>query len=115
MTFSEELKEARRLTGLTQQALAKRLLIPIRTYESWEMGEKIPAAYIQRLLLSELPSLNKQESTQKTISVVCRAEDAYDIYDQASGELLKTSNSLDDLLQWIGERASLLINFQNEI
>lgn len=59
MAFCDELKEARLLTGLSQQALAERMEIPKRTYEAWEMGERTPPVYVQRFLLNELKSLRK--------------------------------------------------------
>lgn len=59
MAFCDELKEARQLTGLSQQALAERMEIPKRTYEAWEMGERTPPAYVQRFLINELKSLQK--------------------------------------------------------
>ena len=54
MTFSEELKQARADTGLSQQALADLTLIPKRTIENWEAGLRTPPAYVQRFLLNEL-------------------------------------------------------------
>ncbi len=59
MAFCDELKEARQLTGLSQQALAARMEIPKRTYEAWEMGERTPPAYVQRFILNELKFLQK--------------------------------------------------------
>ena len=39
----EELKEARRVLGLTQKQMAEALETPFRTYQDWEMGRpKIP-------------------------------------------------------------------------
>lgn len=59
MAFCDDLKEARQLTGLSQQALAEQMEIPKRTYEAWEMGERTPPPYVQRFLLNELKSLRK--------------------------------------------------------
>lgn len=59
MSFPEELKQARKAAGLSQQALADQTHIPKRTIESWEMGERTPPEYVQRFLLNELKSLKK--------------------------------------------------------
>ena len=59
-TFAEKLKEARALTGLSQQGMADRMLISKRTIEKWETGERTPPEYVQRFVLNELESLKKQ-------------------------------------------------------
>lgn len=53
-TFAEQLKEARAATGMSQQKMADRMLIPKRTLEKWETGERTPAPYVQRFVLNEL-------------------------------------------------------------
>jgi DNA-binding transcriptional regulator YiaG len=58
-TFAETLKEARAATGLSQQGMADRMLIPKRTIQSWEMGERTPPPYLQRFVLNELESLKQ--------------------------------------------------------
>lgn len=60
MTFSEQFKEARKATGLSQQALAERTLISKRTLEKWESGERTPPAYVQRFVLNELAGLKEK-------------------------------------------------------
>ena len=58
--FAEELKQARKAAGLTQQAMADRMLIPKRTVEDWERGiGNGPPAYVQRFVLNELRDLAK--------------------------------------------------------
>ncbi|MCK5354992.1 MAG: helix-turn-helix domain-containing protein [Methyloprofundus sp.] len=37
-----ELKEARKLFNLTPKEMAETLNTPVRTYEGWEQGRKIP-------------------------------------------------------------------------
>lgn len=56
-TFAEKLKVARAATGLSQQGLADRALIPKRTLEKWETGERTPPPYVQRFVLNELEDL----------------------------------------------------------
>lgn len=61
--FAGKLREARKAAELTQQAMADRMLIPKRTIENWEAGDRTPPPYVQRFVLNELQSLgvNKPE------------------------------------------------------
>lgn len=61
MTFSEKLKKARAATGMSQQAMADRTLIPKRTIEAWETGDRTPPPYVKRFVLNELESLRIKE------------------------------------------------------
>ena len=62
--FAESLKTARKNTGLTQQGMADRMLIPFRTIQQWEGGQRTPPPYVQRFVLNELDSLkNEKEAT----------------------------------------------------
>lgn len=58
--FAEELKQARAATGLSQQAMADRMMIPKRTIQDWEGGQRTPPPYVQRFVLNELASLKKE-------------------------------------------------------
>lgn len=58
--FTERLKAARKAAGLTQQGMAERMLIPKRTIEKWEIGERTPPPYVQRFVLNELESMRKE-------------------------------------------------------
>lgn len=55
--FSDRLKQARKATGMSQQGMADRMLIPKRTIEKWETGERTPPEYVQRFVLNELQLL----------------------------------------------------------
>ncbi|MBQ9081971.1 MAG: helix-turn-helix transcriptional regulator [Clostridia bacterium] len=55
--FSEAMKAARAATGLTQQKLSERTLIPKRTIEDWERGKATPPPYVQRFVLNELADI----------------------------------------------------------
>jgi len=44
------IKEIREITGLNKTDFAKQYNIPLRTYHSWERGEREPAPYILELL-----------------------------------------------------------------
>lgn len=56
-TFPEKLKELRARAGLSQQAIADRTLVPKRTFEKWEAGERTPPPYVQRFILNELANI----------------------------------------------------------
>lgn len=68
MTFAEQLKEARKSAGLTQQQLADMTLIPKRTIESWESegktGRNAPE-WCQALVLREIERIKHAEDIQR--------------------------------------------------
>lgn len=51
-------KEIRKEAGLTQADFAKKHGIPLRTLQSWETGERVPAGYIVTML-AKLVELEK--------------------------------------------------------
>lgn len=57
--FAEKLKDARKAADLTQHGMADRMLIPFRTIQQWEGGQRTPPPYVQRFVLNELESLAK--------------------------------------------------------
>lgn len=59
--FAESLKTARKSAGITQQGMADRMLIPKRTIEAWETGDRTPPPYVQRFVLNELQSLSTEK------------------------------------------------------
>lgn len=59
--FATALKEARAATGLSQQGMADRMLIPKRTIEDWERGKSKPPSYVQRFVLNELEQLKSEK------------------------------------------------------
>ena len=59
-TFSERFKEARQATGLSVAKLSERMLIPLRTLQKWDSGERTPPVYVQRFVLRELEGLKKE-------------------------------------------------------
>lgn len=56
-SFADELKQARAATGMSQQGMADRMLIPKRTIENWEAEKSTPPPYVQRFVLNELEQL----------------------------------------------------------
>lgn len=57
MDFREELKKERARLEITQAELSDVLGVPKRTIESWEMGDRKPPDYVQRLILYKLKEL----------------------------------------------------------
>ena len=57
MAKNLRMKAARAATGLTQQKLSERTLIPKRTIEDWERGKATPPPYVQRFVLNELADI----------------------------------------------------------
>ena len=47
-------KEARRLSGMKQKDMAKYFYMPYRTYQDWELGNRVIPEYILRLVLYKL-------------------------------------------------------------
>lgn len=61
-TFAEALKKARAEAGLSQQKMADRTLIPKRSIENWEAGERTPPVYVQRFVLNELEQIKNSQA-----------------------------------------------------
>ena len=64
-TFAEKLKQARATTGLSQQGMADRMLIPKRTIANWEAGDRTPPPYVQRFVLNELEQLRTEKEEKQ--------------------------------------------------
>ena len=62
--FADELKQARAATGMSQQGMADRMLIPKRTIEDWERGKSTPPSYVQRFVLNELAQLRTEKEDE---------------------------------------------------
>lgn len=60
-TFAGRLKAARARTGMSQQKMADRMLIPKRTIEKWETGERVPPEYLQRFVINELLEIAEEK------------------------------------------------------
>lgn len=54
MTDTNNLKEARKLAGLTQKEMSEQLGIPKRTIEDWERGISTPPKYVEQLVIEKL-------------------------------------------------------------
>lgn len=61
ITYAEQLKAARRSTGLSQAKLAEWSGIPRRTIEDWEVGRRVPPDYVQRLVLEKITNYKVEE------------------------------------------------------
>ena len=45
-----DIKELRKLTGLSQTAFGEKYDIPMRTIQNWEKGVRVPPSYVLKLL-----------------------------------------------------------------
>jgi hypothetical protein len=58
--FADELKNYQKDLELTQSSMCEVLYgVPLRTYQSWLLGEKIPPIYYQKLIIHRLEVYNK--------------------------------------------------------
>lgn len=53
------LKELRKATGLSAAEAAKVLGFPLKTWESWESGERSPAPFIEKMIADRLAKIKK--------------------------------------------------------
>lgn len=53
------LKEMREAAGLTVLEAAKVLGFPVKTWESWENGERTPAPFIEKQIVEKLKKIKK--------------------------------------------------------
>lgn len=54
MTFSEQLQEIKNASGMTNPEMAKKLEVPLRTFENWKSGVRTPPSYIQSAVIERL-------------------------------------------------------------
>lgn len=92
LNFAEKLKDARAITGLTQQGIAEKMLIPRRTIEDWESGRRTPPPYVQRFVLNELELLRRERAEEEREKREADQEEIYLIY----------KDSMDDGCEIIG-------------
>lgn len=48
------IKEARLVAGLTQRQSQELTGVPSRTWEAWEMGERKPSAWVEKIIITIL-------------------------------------------------------------
>ena len=58
------IREARKIAGLTQKRLSEKYNIPLRTIEEWEAGRRTPPSYVQDLLVDKIMSDYKNENRE---------------------------------------------------
>ncbi|OBX78207.1 hypothetical protein A9306_09725 [Moraxella atlantae] len=57
INFVEELKRLQSVLKLNQRQMCELLYnVPLRTYQSWLLGEKLPPEYYQQLILFKVQS-----------------------------------------------------------
>ena len=54
--MDKQVRELRKLTGLTQKEFARLYDIPLSTLRKWEQGESSPAPYVIHLLARTIPA-----------------------------------------------------------
>ena len=54
MESTNQIKELRSQTGMSQKEFAEHLGIPLRTIENWESGKRNPPDYLPRLISYQL-------------------------------------------------------------
>ena len=99
MTFAEQLKEARKDAGISQQTLADITGIPKRTIESWEVEGKKgrdPAEWCQRLVLGEIDRVKHAADFERLYDYLMKNE--------RSDEQIRKSAGLDTYPSIIIER-----------
>lgn len=53
------IRAARIAAGLSQKGMSDNFEIPLRTLESWEMGDRKPPVYVEKLIIEKLKSMKK--------------------------------------------------------
>ena len=87
-TFSEQLKEARKDAGLSQQKLADLTQIPKRTIETWESEKKAgrdPAEWCQRLVLNEINRIKHSADLERLAEYLAEVVEADERLKQNAG------------------------------
>ena len=59
--FSKEFKHLRQELGLSQQKIGELLEISRNTIRDWELENRTPPAYVQKLLIEKLQSMLKKK------------------------------------------------------
>lgn len=72
MTFAESLLIARRRTGLSQSEAARLMDVSGRTLFSWESGDIVPHAFMQKGALALLAALPDKQTKKWEESVVVK-------------------------------------------
>lgn len=53
-TFSEELKDARKIACISQKGAAELIGVPFRTYQNWEYAINVPNQFTQEVALNKI-------------------------------------------------------------
>lgn len=93
------LKEIRERTGLSQVGFARRYGIPRRTYENWEMGERVPSPYLRDLLarVAKEDYLSNWNNFERKL----RGEKETEVYYHYGEEVLVQESSYNVLDSWV--------------
>lgn len=53
------IREARLKANMTQQEVSTMLEIPLRTLKGWELGQRVPPVYVEKLVVEKLQQVVK--------------------------------------------------------
>lgn len=56
------IKEARQAAGLTRETVCKEIDIPPRTLQDWELGNRKPPDYVERLVIEKIEEIGEKFS-----------------------------------------------------
>lgn len=70
------IKDARQLAGLTQQAMADLFGIPKRTIENWEAGLRKPPMYVEKLIVEKLEGLLLKNTIENREDIINKIKSA---------------------------------------
>lgn len=54
-----KIREARQAAGLTREMVCEKIGIPPRTLQDWELGNRKPPDYVERLVIEKSKKLEK--------------------------------------------------------
>lgn len=57
-----KVKEARQAAGLTREMVCEKIGIPPRTLQDWELGNRKPPDYVERLVIEKIQEIGKNIS-----------------------------------------------------
>jgi DNA-binding transcriptional regulator YiaG len=59
--FADAIKALRADKGMTQEELALVWDVPLKTYQSWEQGNRIPAIWLRPWIIEQIKKLPKKQ------------------------------------------------------
>lgn len=94
----ELLRSARINQGVTIQAAAERLGVPVRTLSDWERGERTPPEYVQRWALERLLDNGSRYAIEWCTGTACRKVTT--LYRSRSAAMMAAATIAADMPDW---------------